>query len=157
LRDASVGEPGVSDSTVSAPLPRPQPGAVADGTYVLSSYEWHVPGNHPATRHGVMRLASGQLELALTFGAESPVAQRGTVRFAPDGTMNVAIICPRPGRTEFDRYAVSATGVALISSVHGTVATFTRLAAEVLPNTGSTQARLRRPAEAPRTTSQRRG
>ena len=134
------GDPGITDGTVDSPLPRSQPGSVEDGIYVLSSYEWHVPGNHPATRHGVFRVAGSQIELAFTLGSESPVPQRGMVRFAPDGTMNVAITCPRPGVTEFNRYAVTPTGVLLISTVHGTAATFTRVHAEDLPGLTGAQA-----------------
>jgi hypothetical protein len=96
--------------------------------YQLSTYEWHAPGAHAASRRIVMRIAGPNLEMASAVGADPPTTYRGTVQFGADGAMSISIVCPRAGAMEFDRYAVTTTGVALISTAQNKAVTFVRVA-----------------------------
>ena len=119
--------PAVTETTTTAPLPPAAPEPVADGTYLLSGYEWHVPGTHDATRRTLLRIEGTHVEMIYSRNGEASAALSGTVRFAPDGTMNIAIACPRAGTLEFDHYAVVPNGLVLISSAQGKIAVFSRL------------------------------
>lgn len=117
----------VAESTAATPLPPAAPGLVPDGVYALSGYEWHVPGAHEANRRTVLRIQGGNIEMVFSRNSDAPAALSGTVHFAPDGTMGIAVVCPRAGSLEFDHYAVVPNGLILISATQGKMAVFTHL------------------------------
>ncbi|MDB4931788.1 MAG: hypothetical protein JWM10_4272 [Myxococcaceae bacterium] len=119
--------PAVTETTVATPLPPAAPEVVADGTYLLSAYEWHVPGAHDATRRTLVRIEGTHLEMVFSRNGEPSTALSGTVRFGPDGTMAIVVSCPRAGNLEFDHYAVVPNGLVLISATQGKSAVFSRM------------------------------
>lgn len=123
---ASSVDQGVTESVVTSPLPTAAGGPVPDGIYHLTAYEWHAGGTHASRRRNVLRVTGTQVEMMYATDDQALASLRGTATFSPDGTMSIAVSCPRTATLEFDRYAVTAEGVTLISTAQGKHATFSR-------------------------------
>lgn len=103
----------------------PTGGVVADGTYVLIGYTWHLPAT-PYARRTVLRVRGGRFEMAFSRDAGPEQLISGRVLFAPQGRVVFTVDCPQSIPLEFVAYTATPSGLILYSRTPAKTATFSR-------------------------------
>ena len=101
-------------------------GAMADGTYVLTKYEWYQP-NQLHTRSITLVISGGGRYGQYLWQRDSEPEQRVTVNIATSAD-RIAMrgICPAGTDLEWDRYNVGGSGLTLYSTRDAKAAFFAR-------------------------------
>jgi hypothetical protein len=101
-------------------------GTMADGSYVLTKYEWYTP-NQLHTRTITMVISGGGRYGQYLWQRDSDPEQRVTVNIATSGDrIAMRAICPAGSDLEWDRYGVDGGGLTLYSTRDTKAAFFTR-------------------------------
>src|SRR6185436_1796996 len=112
---------------MSTALPALQGGAIADGRYVLTKYEWF---DSRATLHArsiVMEVSGGGTMGKYVWQRDQEPVERATVTITT-ASEKIAMrgICPSGSDLEWDRYGVSGGALVLFSTRDAKAATLTR-------------------------------
>ena len=122
--DLSPG-PMVNDA-MGAAAPALSGGAMGDGHYVLTKYEWYSP-NQLHSRSIVLEVTGGGKYAQYLWQRDQEPLQRGTVVIATDAD-RIAMrgICPAGQDLEWDRYGMTDGGMTLFSTRDNKAAFFAR-------------------------------
>jgi hypothetical protein len=117
---------GTVSDTVAPAMPALNGGAMVDGTYVLTKYEWYTP-NMLHTRTITLQITGGGLYGAYLWQRDSEPQQRVTVNIATSAD-RIAMrgVCPVGEDLEWDRYDTSGGGLTLYSTRDNKAAFFVR-------------------------------
>jgi hypothetical protein len=123
--DLTAGGGTISDQ-LSATPPQLGGGAMADGRYVLTRYEWYSP-NMLHTRSITLVITGGGQYGQYLWTRDQDPEQRVNVAIATNANqIAMRAICPVGADLEWDRYGMSDSGLTLFSSRDNKAAFFAR-------------------------------
>lgn len=106
-------------------IPTMSGGALADGTYYLTKYEWHNAINALHMRKTVMVISGGQVQWAAHRAMEKEVRLSGSVSTSGT-TIDFSMNCPGDEPLGWDEFTVSGDWLVLHDFQDSKTATFTR-------------------------------
>jgi hypothetical protein len=123
--DLTLGGGTISDQLGTTP-PALNGGALADGRYVLTRYEWYTP-NMLHTRSITLVISGGGVYGQYLWTRDQEPEQRNTLNIATNANQ-IAMrgSCPLGQDLEWDQYGMTDTGMTLYSSRDNKAAFFSR-------------------------------
>jgi hypothetical protein len=123
--DLAVAGAPVTDVIATA-APALSGGAMVDGTYVLTKYEWYTP-NQIHTHVITLQVTGGGTAGAYLWQRDSEPVQHITLSIATSGAqIALRATCPVGADPEWDQYGMTDTGLVLYSSRDTKAAYFAR-------------------------------
>ena len=117
---------GTVSDQISTMAPALTGGAMADGRYVLTRYEWYTP-NMLHTRSITLEITGGGKYGQYLWQRDQEPEQRVTVNIATSAEqISMRGICPAGMDLEWDRYGMTDSGLTLFSSRDNKAAFFAR-------------------------------
>jgi hypothetical protein len=121
--DLAVMGAAVTD-TIAAAAPPLGGGAMVDGTYVLTKYEWYTP-NQIHTHVITLQISGGGIYGQYFWQRDTDSPERSTVNIATQGAQ-IAMHASCGQDLEWDQYGMTDTGLTLYSSRDTKAAFFSR-------------------------------
>jgi hypothetical protein len=122
----AVGGAGLVQDQRAASVPALTGGAMVDGRYVLTRYEWYTP-NQLHVRSIVLVVSGGGTQGQYYWQRNNEPEQRMTLAISTAGErISMVATCPGAATLEWDRYSTADGGLTLFSTGDSKAAFFAR-------------------------------